>query len=429
MKNILHSRLRPIFLLLPVLIGLCSIIVFFAMALPEQTPGCDARNSAACTSVCTNWEHQCTDRAEGRWVCTESIIIYYDDGSTAEMCIGGYEYQEGPCNAWEDVCVSWSEQCDSWVSCTGGNCPNGLECQGTCGSGANCRCKGGSGGCQTAADCGGIPDCPYSQQGGSVWSCQANACIAICGTSSSSSSAASTSSSVGPTATRPAPTATPIVTPTPIPQPLCPPDPENYGGTVTRTRVDPPGVVINTQPANPIVVGQDPTKRGVDLNAVITVNACTLDWHYRVQEDYVWCGKASCDCTKDNCEIRQRWKEWDQTCTEPYPIAGVTIRGDLAADSVTYINGPMQSKYPGVKVQQGTLTFFPNSLARVISYIVDNPTTWSMQGLKYPLQDPGTWDVTVNIATQATTHCGPAQWTVPFPKKIPVNLREQNLTR
>ena len=444
-------RMRQVTWLSLDVVGLFMVLSFSAAWFPQTLSSCDARSAAACTTTTTCdtcWRTNCvTDENScwpGHWACDGPT-----DPDTGD-CLGSTYWEEGGCKT---TCTPESYDCHctttetcNWEKCEGnqsGGCSN-LYCYGTCGAGANCECRDAPNpGCNSAADCTGDVTCPNSQTGGSYWSCQAHACIAVCvgdkSSSSSSSSAAPTATTVpatatpGPTATRApraTPTRTPIPTPRPIPQPVCPPDPENYGGSVTSVVAPPtPAVLVNSAPPNPIVVGQDATKRGVDLNTAINVDACTINWHYRVMEDYIYCGKASCDCTKDNCELRQRPVEWDQTCTEPYPIAGVSIRGDLSTDSVNYINGAMQQIYPGAKVKQGTITFFPNVLAHVYSYIVDNTTTWAMQGNKYPLQDPGAWDVTVNVATQATTHCGPLQWIIPFPKKIPVFLREQILVK
>ena len=429
------------------LLFFCAVFTFSTAWLPNNTPTCDARNMAACTTQCdTCYRTECVDIPpcwDDHWECDGPMV----DG----VCYGNwYEVPAGCAQSCTPVSYdcNCTEVCDNWQQCDG-TCPLGgdLWCQGSCGASANCECRGsGRAGCQSAADCTGATECPFSQQAGSYWTCQANQCVSVCGSGPQPTDTPMpptvtpvppTATPVPPTATRsaratptPQPSRTPFVTPTPIPQPDCPPNPEDYGGSVTRVIPPaPPSVQFTQLPVNPVVVGQDATKRGVDLTTALSVGACTIDWHYRVLEDYVYCGKATCNCAVDNCELRQRWKEWDETCTENYPIAGVTIDGQLSADSVAYINGPLQEKYPGAQVLQGSYRFFPNALARVTQYLVGNPTRWAMQGLKYPLQDPGNWDVTVNVATQPTAHCGPLAWTLPFPKQIPVYLREQSLVR
>ena len=398
-----------------------------------QATSCEARPSAACHlrcethQVCRSWQVPPTEKCV-RWDADCDEFGCWEAGSFC-WTEGGY---------WESEChdeTTCTEEC-VWEKCNGNNsgCTD-LWCYGTCGAGANCECRNqdqnpNPGGCNTAADCGGTTTCPNSQTGGSYWTCQANVCIAVCGSANEPPPENPPPGNPTPTRTpTPLPTRTPIPTPTPFPRPSCATNPEDYGGSVTRVTVLPPDVQVAYQPQNPVVVGQDTTKRGVDLNTTITLQACSLDWHYRVLEDYIWCGKATCNCTVDNCELRQRWVEWDETCSENFTLANVTIDGRLNAESVAYINGPLQQKYPGVKVYQGSIAFFPNVLARVVNYVVGNPTVWQMQGLKYPLADPGSWDVTVNIATQPTTHCSAQQWSIPFPKKIPVYLREQTLTK
>ena len=403
----------------------------------------------------------------------------YDDYGYEECWPDWYEWVDGYCDwipgynewhpgywetkpgYWETIPGYWehvpgyyetvyTEVCDTNADCTG-TCPanqqlkcNGVSAAGGCGGGANCWCVDQNGNvtnsqCNSASDCAGNAfTCPNTELGGAVWSCQSHQCIAICGDNNNNNNNNGNPTSVPPppvppTSTPiPTPTRTPIPVPTPIVVPHCPPNPEDYGGSVTS--VVPPGapvVQMASQPTYPVVVGQDAAKRGADLTAQISVGACTINWHYRVREDYIYCGpnKPVCDCTKDDCELRQRWKEWDDTCTEDYPLAGVTIDGKLSQDSVNYINGPLQQKYPGAKVYQGSIRFFPSPLAQQTEYTVGNPTIWAMAGAKYPLQDPGGWDITINIATQQTTHCGPLQWSLPFPKWLTVYLREQTLTK
>lgn len=433
-------------------LGLVLACVFLAssIAFPNTAPVADARPLRSCTvqaiyhpavpchdeyrcpvqNVCYGcgcWKEQC-----GTWCdmdgCYRDCYSYYEDRTcTSEVVCDWY------CVGGSDAWIEYVEQCIPDNSCTG-TCPLGgnLRCQGsgtTCGSGVNCWCEGsGRSECSSSAQCSGPVECPYSQQAGSYWSCQAGQCVSVCnpnGNPPGDNGNGGNTPPIVPTVTR-----TPIPSPTPIPQPHCPSNAEDLGGSVTST-VPPTGPVItlSTAPKFPIVAGQDPTKRGLDLTADISVPSCTVNWHYRVQEDYIYCGKETCNCSIDNCELRQRWKEWDDTCSENYPLAGVTIDGRLNADSVNWINGPLQQQYPGVRVYQGSLRFFPNVLARQTEYTVGNPTTWSMAGLKYLLQDPGDWDVVVNVATQPTTHCGPQQWTQTFPKYLPVYFRDQTITK
>ena len=368
------------------------------------------------------WHDPYDETVSGWW---EWIPAWYET-----VCVGGSP-------AWDE----YVEVCDTSTGACTGTCPLGgqLECTGsgtTCGAGVSCYCVGsGRPECNTASDCGGPVECPYSQQGGSSWTCQANQCVSVCNVEDSSGGDGSGGNNPLPTSTPTPPatataTRTPIPTPTPYLAPRCPPNPEGLGGSVTA--VIPPSrafVNLGSAPNNPVVVGQDPTKRGVDLSAQVQVYPCQVNWHYRVPEDYVWCGKETCNCAVDNCELRQRWKEWDETCSEDYGLAGVLIDGKLSADSVNWINGSLQQQYPGVQVYQGSIRFFPNPLAQQTNYAIGNPTIWGMAGIKYPLADPGDWDVSVAVQTDPTAHCGAQQWTIPFPKYLKVFFRGQTLIK
>ncbi len=459
-------RMGFVLLMFAELVALCGVLAF-SIASPAVATflgsWCDAGqtctttcNGQTCNQVSTTIHHNGHEvTVPGHW---QRNHVCYDNGDGTKTCfyntvwVPGYTYNVP---SWDEkvtqtVCTpNCTESCTdtgptSWPKCNG-TCPSTqhLVCNGTCGAGANCVCLDNSTNtittsqCNSAANCGGTTNCPHSQTGGAHWSCQDHQCISICGTGNNNNNN-NNNNNGNPTSTPGIGTATPQATNTPFPIPTpyipphCPPHPEDLGGSVTS--IIPPGAPIvqfANAPTYPVVVGQDATQRGADLSAQISVGACTINWHYRVKEDYVYCGpnKPVCNCSVDSCELRTRWKQWDESCSENYPLAGVTIDGKLSQDSVNYITGPLQQQYPGVKVYQGSIRFFPSANAQQTEYTVGNPTIWAMAGVKYPLEDPGGWDVTVNIATQPTIHCGPLRWSLPFPKELTTYFRDQTLTK
>ena len=362
---------------------------------------------------------------------------------------------QGPQQVWHDPQEVWHDPQEVWhppyddpptetVVCKcDGTCPSGqrLNCSGgagnECGPGTTCTCDQlPPKDCNTAAECGGPVQCPNTQQAGSSWMCNsAGQCVSYCGNDSGAPppplppSGAATPPTTGPgtPATTPGagtPTATRFPSPTPILPYGCPTNPESLGGSVKQIIPPPvPNVQMAFQPNYPVVVGQDPTQRGVDADVALTVGPCTIIWHYKVKEEYEFCP------TKNNCELRWRWKEWDETCQESYALRQVKIDSTLNPASVAYINGPLAQKYPGARIYQGELVLFPSPLAHVVNYTVGKPTTWEMRGLKYPHADPGFWDVTTTIVTENSGHCAPLSWTIPTPNAFRVYLRDERLTK
>jgi hypothetical protein len=190
-----------------------------------------------------------------------------------------------------------------------------------------------------------------------------------------------------------------------------------------------PEFTLEFLPPYPIVIGQDATKRGVDIQGRATLGPCTVIWHHVLREQYIYCGKERCDCNTDNCEVRESIKEWDTTDYEPDQMASATVDSSLSAKSIAYIQGPMQQIYPGARVQQAQVGVYPTGWARVADYRVSIPTVWTMLAERVPYADPGDWDFQATLNTTGTPHCGPLHWSKAFPGALTVWLREQRLIK
>ncbi|MBI5030979.1 MAG: hypothetical protein HZB51_10660 [Chloroflexi bacterium] len=158
-----------------------------------------------------------------------------------------------------------------------------------------------------------------------------------------------------------------------------------------------PDFKLAMQPDYPVVIGQDLTKRGVDVYGRATLGACTVIWHHVLRTQWEFCGKSTCDCSKDTCSIRETTQEWDTTEVEPDHLQSASIDSTLNAKSVAYILGAMQQIYPGAKVQQGTVRVYPSTWAQVVENAVGAPTTWTFVAQRVPYSDPGSWDFSVAL--------------------------------
>jgi hypothetical protein len=201
---------------------------------------------------------------------------------------------------------------------------------------------------------------------------------------------------------------------------------------VTLKAIIPPGPPewgMAFKPDFPTVIGQDPAKRGVDVQAQAVLGACTVIWHHVVRETWTFCGKATCNCSVDNCEERETIREWDTTEYEPDQIGSVTVNTALSSSSVAYIQGPMQSLYPGATVFQGQVRVYPSEYSRGASQVVGIPTVWRFSAERIPYADPGSWDVAVRLSTAGTSHCGSVSFDQTFPNAFVTWLREQRMVK
>jgi len=190
----------------------------------------------------------------------------------------------------------------------------------------------------------------------------------------------------------------------------------------------PPQFTLTFQPPYPTVLGQDPTKRGVDVYGHATLGVCTVIWHHVAHDFYYFCGSGvpNCGPNSPNVETRESTREWDTTDYEADMLASATVDSSLSAKSVAYIQGPLQTIYPGAKVQQGSVTVYPSEWAQVVE---NAPSTWSFLAQRVPYIDPGDWDFRVALTTTGTPHCAPLNWSNTYPAAMTTWLREQRLVK
>ena len=168
-------------------------------------------------------------------------------------------------------------------------------------------------------------------------------------------------------------------------------------GIITRTG-------IMTAPNYPLVVGQDPDKRGVDLSFSVSV-APTL-WTYFVEvpvydeacggmhDAPVW----DSDCTRPNGNpgIMQR-EIVDWVCekrVDSYPETIPVAYGSttLSSASRDWILNTLSIRYPGAYIHNGSFRY-PSS---------SGGSTWSFERLGVQVQDPGTWSINIGGRTSGT---------------------------
>lgn len=173
----------------------------------------------------------------------------------------------------------------------------------------------------------------------------------------------------------PRPTPTPTPTPTP---PTC---------GATWTEITPPYAQVRTEPPFPIVVGQDPDRRGVDVP--IRVWGGKVEYHWQVLRKV--CDNSECTEWHWVCEEHQN--------TYPDPVKKVDVTIWLSDASRRWIEKDLAQRYPGAKVKG----------AYPITLEVYRGGTMYFDGgpRKLQLQDPGAYEFTVRVETMGTPRSDP----------------------
>ncbi len=160
-------------------------------------------------------------------------------------------------------------------------------------------------------------------------------------------------------------------------------------------------------PNFPVVIGQDPTQRGVDLFVRQVIPPVIVSYNYtyserinerenpnvadRAKNPTVWDGEFK-ECRRDSFAL-------------PDTIASLSVHADLSSDSVSWItSGELQQKYPGIQVYQTHWNLYPGM--GNVSF-TDGGRGFTGQWNRLPLRDPGVYIVTVEGVTTGTEYSPP----------------------
>jgi hypothetical protein len=236
------------------------------------------------------------------------------------------------------------------------------------------------------------------------------------------------------------PTPQRFVTPTPAPTPRpcdCPGPQEILGDPAYRLFQDPP---------HPVVVGQGGS--GVTVRVQVTIPdwilrrwhrepkkvclpgtpepggiACTtedgrpghIEWRHGECQS---CGDPSCQggCPSGMCFVPYCASE-DERYAE-YATGG-TIRLSLRPSSIDWIQGELAARYPGARVYQAVW----ESPARVAGLYDVGGATAAILEARFPVRDPGYYDVQVVVATNKRI----LTWTSPDP--VSAYLKDTSIIR
>jgi len=193
---------------------------------------------------------------------------------------------------------------------------------------------------------------------------------------------------IPPTPLTPTP---PPGTPTPPPPIECP-EPRVIPGAITFT-----GEKI--APNYPLVVGQDPSKRGVDLRFSASV-APTVYISYELERVY-GCVYSYGSPATNRCPANYRAQQVDWSCREvrqefPECISSVHAAALLSQESRDWILNELSVRYPGAHLKN------PN-----IGFPAGNSCVWNFSQTNVQIADPGTWNLSVSGVTSGTPVSAP----------------------
>jgi hypothetical protein len=188
-------------------------------------------------------------------------------------------------------------------------------------------------------------------------------------------------------------------------------------------------------PLHPVVVGQDPQRRGVDVQAQVLVPLITYHYFEAVRHEEYICmsgpanpANAGCPGPASRYTNGAAWtwqaignqKNYEQVhvyfeCLEHTRVytdhvAAVTISLSLTEASRQWILTNLEQAYPGAHLLHPSFSFSypgPGSLA-------GSGVTWTQVVSNIPVADPGWWAVTVSVLTTGTPVSGARFVTVPL---------------
>ena len=180
-------------------------------------------------------------------------------------------------------------------------------------------------------------------------------------------------------------------------------------------------------PLHPVVVGQDPQRRGVDIQAQVLVPEITYHYFEAVRHEELQCLSGPVNSANHGCpgpasryangalwnrsaiynnkyyeQVHVFYECIEHTLSYPDAISAVTINLSLTEESRLWILTSLEQAYPGAHLKHPSFSFSypgPGSL-------VSGGVAWTHVAAGIPVEDPGWWVVTVNVLTTGTPVSG-----------------------
>ncbi len=195
------------------------------------------------------------------------------------------------------------------------------------------------------------------------------------------------------------PTKTP---PTPV---TCPPASISQGS--------PSLSIVKTEPAKPLVIGQDPEKRGADVNISVSIPPVIRTWYERVEKTEDVCrapyaGETTNCTTASGSPGVQDEEVVGYECRQhidPYPerITNLTATAALDAASRIWITSDLAGKWYQAGLKKPNIDLVPG-FGKYQTGCGGNTCTATASLLKVPFADPGTFNLNLTVQTAGTPY-------------------------
>jgi hypothetical protein len=227
----------------------------------------------------------------------------------------------------------------------------------------------------------------------------------------------------------PPPSVTPVptlVTPPPTPTPGNPstPAPTATPGRCAAASVSRsgPGTILfeKLAPPNPVVVGQDESRRGVDVHVRIVSPAVIYTYDkYEVISSKTECCHSMGGCKDegyDGCtygwegwskKTTEEWgrKQYKETYADPVDLGTLQVKAVLTAESRAWITNELARKYPGAKVRHPDWEIIPEDGWAAHDGIGGDKVYTLDATIRYlPFEDPGRYEMLVSGRTTGTPY-------------------------
>ncbi|MEI7844766.1 MAG: hypothetical protein WCK35_03080 [Chloroflexota bacterium] len=165
--------------------------------------------------------------------------------------------------------------------------------------------------------------------------------------------------------------------------------------------------ILPIAPAYPLVVGQDPNRRGADIQAKITVPPVIFTWHEPIYEDEQVCKPSAVVGGAPVCKTVSVFKECRQH-VEHLPDAVVSLQATAVLDyaSQGWITGGLGQTHYEAYVHKANFSLIPGSGSWTGGCGGGGTCTATGQALKVPFADPGTFKLRLDAVTSGTSFQG-----------------------
>lgn len=181
-------------------------------------------------------------------------------------------------------------------------------------------------------------------------------------------------------------------------------------------------------PENPVVAGQDPSARGVDLRVRVTLPPVVVSYNNTIRQggDRVcaWVGGGQGGGCPAGTKGFEPWMatdpDWGAVTEEHWicvresktyrdTISFLTVQARLTDESIAWItSGDLQQRYPGAKVYQAVWSLWPG-FPPTINQMTPDRTQHLLQWERVPLRDPGQYRVVISGQSSGTPYTAPRQ--------------------